>query len=315
MASKLRIEYAGAFYHVMNHGDGRQAVFEDDEDRQRFLETLAEACQKTAWRIHAYCLMERHFHLVIETLQPNLVAGMKWLLGTYTSRYNGWHKEYGHLFSGRYQALVVDGSGGGHLKMVCDYVHLDPVRAGLLTRRQPLSAFVWSSYPLYLAAPGKRPGWLRTGRLLGEWGIPKDSAAGRRAFGEGMEQRRRENLAAEIRLVERSWYLGGEQFRQELLARVSALPGASHSGEAVREAAKARAEQLVVAGLKRLGWDEAALKQRRKGDRGKVALAKELRVGTSMTLAWIAGRLGMGSRGYLACLLKRRDPGARAKTK
>ena len=77
MARKLRIEYAGAVYHVMNRGDRREAVFEDDRDRQRFLETVSEACQKTGWQIHAYCLMSNHFHLVIETRQPNLVVGMK----------------------------------------------------------------------------------------------------------------------------------------------------------------------------------------------------------------------------------------------
>ena len=132
MARKLRIQYAGAVYHVMNRGDRRETIFDDDLDRERFLETLAEACAKTAWQVHAYCLMSNHFHLVLETPQPNLVAGMKWLLGTYTSRHNRRHREFGHLFSGRYKALLVDGSGDGYLKTVCDYVHLNPARAQLL---------------------------------------------------------------------------------------------------------------------------------------------------------------------------------------
>jgi putative transposase len=116
----------------MNRGDRRECIFSDDRDRQRFLETLTESCQKTGWQVHAYCLMHSHFHLVLETPQANLVAGMKWLLGTYTSRYNRWHKEFRHLFSGRYKALIVDGSGDGYLKTVCDYVHLNPARAKLL---------------------------------------------------------------------------------------------------------------------------------------------------------------------------------------
>src|SRR5580698_3473365 len=161
MARKLRLQYAGAIYHVMNRGDRREAIFEDDQDRQRFLETLTEACAKTGWQVHAYCLMNNHFHLVIETPQPNLVAGMKWLLGAYTGRFNRRHKEFGHLFSGRYKALMVDGSGNGYLKTVCDYVHLNPARAKLLRREEPLSAFEWSSYPRYLAAPSQRPVWLR----------------------------------------------------------------------------------------------------------------------------------------------------------
>jgi REP element-mobilizing transposase RayT len=130
----------------MNRGDRREAILEDDEDRGRLLQTLTQASEKTGWQVHAYCLMRNHFHLVIETPQPNLVVGTKWLLGTYTSRYNRRHKEFGHLFSGRYKALIVDGSGNGYLKTVCDYVHLNPARAKVLALEQPLSAFGWSSY-------------------------------------------------------------------------------------------------------------------------------------------------------------------------
>ncbi len=89
--------------------------------------------------------MNNHFHLVVETPQPNLVAGMKWFLGTYTHRFNRRHREFGHLFSGRYKALMVDGSGHGYLKTVCDYVHLNPVRAGLVAEGQRLESYRWSS--------------------------------------------------------------------------------------------------------------------------------------------------------------------------
>ena len=85
----------------MNRGDRREAIFNDNADRERFLETLGEACQKTAWQVHAYCLMHNHFHVVVETPQPNLVAGMKWLMSTYTSRFNRRHKECGHLLRPR----------------------------------------------------------------------------------------------------------------------------------------------------------------------------------------------------------------------
>ena len=82
MAWKLRIQYPGAIYHVMNRGNRRERIFADDQDRRRLLETLAEACQKTVWQAHAYCLISNHFHPVVETPQPNLVAGMKWFLGS-----------------------------------------------------------------------------------------------------------------------------------------------------------------------------------------------------------------------------------------
>ena len=208
MPRKLRVEYPGAIYHVMNRGDRREAIFADDQDRQRFLETLAETCQRTGWQVHAYCLMPNHFHLVVETPQPNLVVGMKWLLGTYTSRFNRRHKEFGHLFSGRYKSLIVDGSGTGYVKTVCDYVHLNPVRAKLLSVRQPLEAYGWSSYGQYLKAAKKRWSWLRVDRLLGEWGIAKDRVAWRRQFAKRMEERRREGLETDWKSVRRGWCLG-----------------------------------------------------------------------------------------------------------
>src|SRR5205823_7979346 len=97
MARNLRMEYAGAIYHVINRGDRREPIFRDDQDRQRFLETLGEACRKAGWEVQGWCLMNNHFHLVMETPQANLVAGMKWFLGTFTSRFNHRHELVGHL--------------------------------------------------------------------------------------------------------------------------------------------------------------------------------------------------------------------------
>src|ERR1022692_2184419 len=125
-----------------------------------------------------------------------------------------------------------------------------------------------------------------------------------RVFEERMEGRRGEELRGEFKRVERGWCLGGEEFRQELLEQVEARPRPSHVGEAVQEAEAAQAERLVVKGLKRLRWAEADLRARRKGERGKVQLARELRSKTTMPLAWIAERLNMGSRGHLAWLLQ-----------
>jgi len=305
MARKLRIQYAGAIYHVMNRGDRREAIFRDDQDYEKFLGTLEETCGKAHWQVHAYCLMPNHFHLVIETPQPTLVAGMKWLLGTYTSRFNRRHKEFGHLFSGRYKALVVDGSGSGYLKSVCDYVHLNPARAKQIQAGQALETFRWSSYPFYLGPTRDRPGWLRVDRLLGEWRIHNDSAAGRRRFAQGMERRRTEDVSAEFRGMERGWCVGDEAFQRELLEQVSKAPGGSHYGEAVQEAVEVRAERLVRARLKGMGWTEKDLASRGKGDPGKVKLAVEVRAQTTVPLAWIAERLKMGSRGYLTWLLYR----------
>jgi putative transposase len=157
MARKLRLEYPGAIYHVLNRGDRREPIFRTDQDRRLFLETLAQTCRKTDWQVPALCLMSNHFHLVVETPGANLVAGMKWFLGAYTSRFNRRHKLFGHLFSGRYKSLIVDGNGTGYLKTVCDYVHLNPVRAKLLRPEQRLLGYRWSSYPAYLLSARQRP--------------------------------------------------------------------------------------------------------------------------------------------------------------
>ena len=268
----------------------------DDSDRNCFLETLAECCGKTDWQVHALCLMSNHFHLVVETPKANLVAGMKWFLGTYTGRFNRRHKLFGHLFSGRYKSLIVDGSGSGYLRTVCDYVHLNPRRAKLLAAGQPLRAYQWSSYPWYLVPPGKRPGWLRVGRLLGEHGIPRDSKEGRREFGRQMElSRPAENGTGQYKSLRRGWCLGGKRFRKELLVQMAERVGESHYGAERQESGEEKAEQIVAEELGRRKWEEANLVKRRKGDPEKVKIALRLRRESIMTLKWIAQRLHMGS--------------------
>jgi putative transposase len=292
---KLRVEYPGAIYHVMNRGDRREPIFKDDADRRRFLDTLGEACDKTGWQVLAYCLMPNHFHLVLETPQGNLVAGMKWFLGTYTSRFNRRHKVFGHLFSGRYKALIVDGSGSGYLRTVCDYVHLNPARANLLKPGMALCEYRWSSWPEYLQSPRKRPGWLQVDRLLGEYHLPVDSAAGRRRLEEALEQRRGATEEATFRKIRRGWFFGENALKQELLAQMSERAGKSHYGEELRESAEAKAERIVAEELKRLGLGKDDLGRRRKSDREKTRIARRVRRETVVTLEWIADRLGMGS--------------------
>jgi len=303
MSRKLRLEYPGAIYHVMSRGDRREPIFKDDEDRQRFLDTLGEACGKTGWHVHAFCLMPNHFHLVVETPQGNLVAGMKWFLGVYTARFNRRHKLFGHVFSGRYKSLIVDGSGNGYLKTVCDYVHLNPVRAKFVGDKQPLETYRWSSYGMYLQRPSRRPVWLRTRPLLGEWAIPVDSSAGRRMFAVQMEARRAGERDEEFKPVRRGWFLGDKQFRKELLAQIGERRGEWHYGEELRQTAEAAAEEIIQRELKRKGWTPAELAGRRKGDKFKVRLAQRLRAETTVKLGWIAERLCMGTRGYLSHLL------------
>jgi len=305
MARKLRVQYAGAIYHVLNRGDRREIIFRDDQDRQRFLETLGEVCSKTGWQVHALCLMPNHFHLVVETPQPTLVAGMKWFLGTYTARFNRRHHVPGHLFSGRYKALVVDGSGTGYLKTVCNYVHLNPARARMISGEQPLQSFAWSSWPAYLRRPSQRPAWLRVDRLLGEYGISKDTAAGRQRLEQALEARRAAEQEDPYDGVRRGWCLGSEAFRKELLEQMGERMGAEHYGAERMETAVERAERIIAVELKRRHWTEEDLRQRTKGDPTKVKLAQRLRAETVQSVQWIAQRLHLGSRAYANHLLWR----------
>jgi REP element-mobilizing transposase RayT len=303
MARKLRIQYEGAIYHIMNRGDHREDIFLDDADRQLFLDTLGEACAKTDWQIHAWCLMRNHFHLVVETPKANLVDGMKWFLGTYTSRFNRRHKLFGHLFSGRYKSLFVDGSGTGYLKTVCDYVHLNPARAKLLSARQRLSAYRWCSYREYLQPRANRRPWLRVDRLLGEHGIPRDSAAGREQFEQRMELRRASEDGADFKGILRGWCLGSEAFREELLAQMGERAGAENYGQEIRESAEQKAQRIIREELQKLGWWDSDLPRRRKGDPKKLKMALRLRRETTMTLSWIAQRLHMGTKTHLSHLI------------
>ncbi len=220
---------------------------------------------------------------------------MKWLLGTYTGRFNRRHKLFGHLFSGRYKALVVEGSGNGYLRTVCDYVHLNPVRAHLLAEEPTLLAYPWSSYGGYLLAPEKRPVWLDVWRLFGEMGISQDTAAGRKQFELQMEDRRRQDSRTDWKAVRRGWCLGGDAFRQELLAQMGGQWGENHYGEDRAESAEAEAARIVREELARARWTEADLGERPKGDAVKMVMATRLRQETTVTLKWISERLAMGA--------------------
>jgi putative transposase len=141
MARPLRIEYDGALYHVTSRGNERKAVFKTDGDRKLFLDTLAQIIKQFHWICHAYCLMNNHYHLVIETPDGNLSKGMRQLNGVYTQAYNKRHGRVGHLFQGRFKGVLVQKDS--HFLEVCRYVVLNPVRAKTITHPRE---FRWSSY-------------------------------------------------------------------------------------------------------------------------------------------------------------------------
>jgi len=246
--------------------------------------------------VHAYCLMRNHYHVVLETPNANLVAGMAWLQSTYTIRLNHRHRLFGHVFSGRYKAQLVEGSGNGYLRTACDYVHLNPVRAGILKAEERLLAYPWSSLPAYLAAPEHRPQWVRVDRLLGEHGLQEDTAASREEFERRMEARRLAETDPEAqKVLRRGWCLGSKEFKSQMLEKVEGRLGEHHAGELRCETAEAKAERLIGEELSRLGWSRAELAARHKSDPGKLALAARLRRETTLSIKGIAARVHLGS--------------------
>jgi REP element-mobilizing transposase RayT len=290
----------------MNRGDRRENIFLNDEDRERFLKTLGQACEKSHWQVHAYCLMSNHFHLVVETPEPTLVAGMKWFLGTYTQRFNARHQMRGHLFSGRYKALMVDERDHSYLRTVCDYTHLNPARAGLIAAQQSLESYPWSSYIDYLNLPMKRPVWLRTDRLLGEHGILSDDAAGRREFSRRMEPRLLEGEDTNAhKKIRRGWKLGAEDFLDRLQDQLQGATRDRHEATQVRESMQIQAQRIIEEELAKEGLSREELPLLRKGAGVKIQLARKLRQSTTLTLKEVSQLLHAGNWRSLANALSK----------
>jgi REP element-mobilizing transposase RayT len=303
MARPLRIEYVGAVYHVMARGNRGQPIFRDDKDRRLFLETLGEAAEKTGWRIHAYVLMGNHYHLLVETPEGNLVAGMKWLQGAYTQQFKGRHKVFGHLFQGRYKAVVIDGSAPGYFEVVGTYIHLNPARAGLIrVGQESLKGYRWSSYPWYLRRSGS-PSWLYRERVMAGAGFTEEERLGYAAYIESraLELKHKpgcRELEETWKALRRGWYLGGEGFFEKLKARLAGLKVGrkrqSHSGGAQRAHGVAAAEKRMVAGLATFGLSRKDLAELPKSAPEKTVLAWWLRERTTVSLRWVSQKLEMG---------------------
>jgi putative transposase len=163
MARPLRIEFPGGLFHVTSRGDRREDIYLNDADRQRWLDLLGEVCTRHNWLCHAYCLMDNHFHIVIETVDGNLSAGMRQLNGVYTQWHNRTHDRVGHVFQGRFKAIIVQREA--YLLELARYVVLNPVRAGICATPDQ---WQWSSY-LATVGQAHRPNWLHTEWLLSQF--------------------------------------------------------------------------------------------------------------------------------------------------
>jgi len=161
MARPLRIEYPDAYYHVTSRGNEQKDVFKSNRDRDKFLEYLASATERYGAVVHAYCLMSNHFHLLLETPEGNLSQIMRHINGAYTTYFNIKRKRAGHLFQGRYKAILIEADD--YLSELSRYIHLNPVRVGIVEKPEQ---YQWSSYRSYIGQ-SKPPEWLNTGFILG----------------------------------------------------------------------------------------------------------------------------------------------------
>ncbi len=297
MARKLRLESEGGIYHVLNRGNYRSDLFRTEKAKLAFMTCLAEACAKTGWRLHAWCLMSNHYHLAIETPQANLVEGMRWLQGTFSVRFNRLRKEQGHLFQGRYKSLIVEpGEGLGRL---CHYIHLNPVRAKLCAV-EDLHEWAWSSFH-WLKQPKQRAEWYTPHAALESGGGLADTPSGRAKYQEYLAwvcEHEPTRKALGFERMSAGWVIGSLDFRKELAQEHRAAAAALQLGQGDKEnrdVAEAVRQDALNKALRLAGKKREDLVREGKSVPWKLAVAAVLKRQTTATNRWLGENLRLGS--------------------
>lgn len=308
MSRPLRVEFAGACYHVINRGNYRRTLFSDKGAAEAFERVLGEAAERFRWRIHAYVIMSNHFHLAVEIGEPNLSEGMKWLQGTWIRRYNAFHGLIGRPFQGRYKALLV--APGHAFGQVCHYIQLNPVRARLCAP-QEVAGYPWSSLPKFMSK--ERPGWLEPSTVLLEAGDLPDTAAGWRSYVDYLEFLATDTTAKRelvAQRMSRGWCLGDAAFKRDMSAAARAR-GAEVERFAGLEPKVLQAERMQIweeklRALAQAGNVNLAELPPAKSASPKTLLAAALKASTSVSNAWLARRLAMGQPASASQFARRR---------
>ncbi|MDI1248186.1 MAG: transposase [Lacunisphaera sp.] len=307
MARAVRLEYPGACYHVINRGNYRRDVFAPKGAAEAFEGCLGEAAEKHGWRVHAWVIMRNHFHLAVETPQPNLSLGMKWLQGTWAVRFNRFRGELGRPFQGRYKALHVE--SGHALAQVANYIHLNPVRAKIVPVDR-IAEFARSSLAWF--ARKDRPAWLEAATVLAESGGLPDTAAGWRKYGAYLGVLAEED--AKLReerfgRLSRGWMVGSKEFKKDLqkdlASRGADMEKARLLGVgAVPEWREEHWEGKLQKGARALKIRLDRLPSRKSAPE-KVQLAALLKAGTAVSNGWLAQRLSMGQPASVSQFVRR----------
>ena len=273
MARKIRLEYPGAIYHVISRGNYRADVFAADATKAAFEDCLFEAATKSGWRLQAFVVMSNHFHLLVETPEGNLVLGMRWLLATFAARFNRFRNERGHVFQGRYKSLLVE--AGSSVGQVGDYIHLNPVRAGIVTVGR-LNTYRYSSY-WYLRQSNQRSGCLQPSQVLAQAGGFDDNPAGWKAYAQHLAWQASSGPAganAAYVPMSKGWALGSNKFKQALI-KDHALRAEAKAWEAggAREIRETSWCERLRTGMAVLGKTTAEIATAPKSAAWKIALA------------------------------------------
>src|SRR3972149_972326 len=226
MARPLRRELSGGVYHVTSRGDGREDIYLSDSDREAWLEVFGQVCERFNWVCHAWCQMTNHYHILIETPEANLAQGMRQLNGVYTQRFNRAHERVGHVFQGRYKAILVERDS--YLLELARYVVLNPLRAKMVKR---LEAWPWSSYRA-TCGQADAPAWLQTDWILAQFGQRRSSAIAKYVsfVHEGAR------LPSIWTQLQGQIYLGSESFIRKKKAKIKRKPALDEIPRAQRRA-------------------------------------------------------------------------------
>ena len=287
---------------MLNRGNYRKDLFSDAKAAGAFENALFEVCEKCRWTVHAYVVMSNHYHLALETPDANLVSGMAWLQGTFANRFNRVHGERGHVFQGRYKSILVE--EGRPLLGLVNYIHLNPVRAGIKGVRD-LGGFQFSSYPKFFNKT--QPSYLSRSRFLGALEFP-DSARGMRKYAEYLETVEEGDAKNYEELAKRycsGWALASAEYRKEIKKRYAEIPEmAGWQGGDVRELREGKWEAELEKHLKRARKTTRDVTVAAKSARWKVQIARELKRTTTATNPWIARWLVMGHPSRVSNLVK-----------
>jgi putative transposase len=297
MARPLRIEFPGAVYHVTSRGNERRSIFRSDRDRKAFLGFLAKATRRFGWSVTAWVLMNNHFHLVIQTPEPNLSRGMQWLNGSYAGWFNDRHDRSGHLFQGRFKAFLIEKES--YFAEVLRYVVLNPVRAQIV--QQP-EAYRWSSYRA-TAGLEEAPDWLDLHEALTAFG--DDRVIAQAQYREFASDQRASSDHLWDRLTN-GMYLGSDAWTKRMRAIVDSRPRSTD--HPIKQRAVGRPQMhAVIAAVARVAGECAEVVR---SERGHILRRLTAWLGWHeglITLRSIAASLRLRSEGHISGLIRRCD--------